>query len=521
MADITIKMESIFGGESPTEYFSSPGQFRASYAIDPDFPLTDSGVKMSGMIRPTSMAKFSASEITGVPLWIVVNPKDTNAYVYCSDGKVHVVNSSLAMGTALNSGSALSSANGNGAAYYDNYLYLAKQTDVARYGPLNGSPSLVQDYWTSTLGKAALINTTYPSLRGITLPNHVMHRHTDNKLYFADVVGNQGVLHYIRTSKSSAEGDTNDASTFNALDFPYGEWPTAIETYGTDLCVALVEGLNATVKQSRAKLSFWNTTDDSFSKIFEHEFPDPIITAVKNVNGNLYVFSGNTSGGCRVSVFAGGYSVQEIAYYEDSLPPFPDAVEAELSRIYFGGSMTDPDAVAVVKSIGSKRSAIPMGIHTPFKASSSGTNGWVSAIRLFEQASAAKTRPIIGWSDDSGKGLDKISTTYGAWLFQSPMYRIGRPFQIKKITIPLGQAMASNMTITPKILYDDASKNETGGSGVLPVINSTNFASSERQVVLYPQEIGYNNYYLELKGSGTALIVPGLPITFEIDYVNN
>ena len=518
MAKQTIQIGSIFAGESPSEYFGPQGAevFRASYSVDPDFPKDDSALKMSGMIRPTAMAKFSGTEVTGVPLWIVTNPKSTNIYVYANDGKVHTVASNLTMGTALNSGNALTTSTGNGAAYYDNYIYFATNTDISRYGPLNGSPSLSQVYWVTTLSKTALVNTTYPSVRGVALPNHVMHRHTDNKLYFADVVGNQGVLHYIRTSKSSVEGDTNDASTYNALDFPYGYYPTAIETYGTDLCIALIEGTDTTIKQKRAKIAFWNTVDSSYSKITDVEFPDPLITAVKNINGNLYVFSGNASGGYRVSVFAGGYSFQQIAYFEDGLPPLPGAVDAELSRLVWGGFITDPDTVAVVRSYGSKRSDMPTGIQTPFKATSAGANPHVTALKFVEHASNSKLRPIIGWSDDSAKGLDKLSTTYGTWLWQSKIFRIGKPFQVTKVTIPLMQAVTTNMTITPKIIVDDTSTSYTQ-----TVVNSTNFAAGERSITLYPSTFGKNNFYLELKGTGTALLTVGLPITIEIEIEDN
>src|SRR3990167_3624204 len=254
MAFLEIIKDLILPGRTSSQYYGRKGQFQYSIGIDPDMPATDSAVRSSGIIRPTAMAKFSGTEITGVPLWMITNPKDTNCYVYANDGKVHVVTSALAMGTALNSGTALTASSANGAGYYDNKLILIKNTDVAVYQPLNGSPTLNQTYWTTTLSKTALTNTTYPSINGVVMPNHVGYKHTDDKFYFCDVVGNQGVLHYIKTSKTTVEGDTNDGSTYNALDFPYGWYPTAITSFGTYLLIALIEGTNTTITQKPAKL---------------------------------------------------------------------------------------------------------------------------------------------------------------------------------------------------------------------------------------------------------------------------
>jgi|ERR1051326_3586913 hypothetical protein len=521
MSNITLSIDSILGGEQASEFYGQKGQFLSSIGINPDFPKDDSSRQASGFLRPTAMAKFSGSTVTGVPLWIIPNPKDTNIYVYANDGKLHSVSSSLSMNS---NPTAPTSASGNGAEYYDNYLYLAKNTDIARYGPLDGTPSLTQSYWVGSLGKTALTNTTYPSIRGIAIPNHPMHRHTDNKLYIGDVSaasatgGNKGVLHFIRTKKaSSIEGNTNDGSNANAVSFPYGYYPTAIESYGSDLAVALIEGTNTTLKQKRAKVSFWDTTSTTYNKITDVEFPDPLITALKNVNGVLYVWSGNASGGVRLSRFIGGYSFEEVLYLEEGVPPFQGAVDAEMNRLIWGAYMTDPESFAVVKAYGSKMKALGTGTFTPFTATSATTtNQIVTAVKFVEQANNSRLRPIIGWADNSAKGLDSISTTYGVSRWDSSVFRIGRPFIIKKVRIPLAQAVAANMTLIPTIYVDEASS-----STALTTINSTNYPNSERNVVLYPDVSGKHNFYLSLRWSGTALLTVSLPITIEVELLND
>lgn len=512
MAKQTITIDSILGGQSALQNYGTKGQYQSAIGIDPDFPISDSAVRASGYLRPTSMEKFSGSEVTGVPLWIITNPKNNETYVYANDGKIHNIDSNLAMGTAL---TAATSSSGNGSAYYDNKLLWAKNTDIYATSDVGGTPTVDQTYWTSTLGLTALTNTTYPSINGVEMPNHVMHRHpADNKVYICDVnSANQGILNFIKTKKTTVEGDTDNGSTYNALDFPIGYYPAAIESYGTDLAVALFEGTDTTISQAPAKVSFWDTTSSSFSKIVDVEFPDPLITAMKNVNGVLYVWSGQATGGYRVSRFVGGYSFQEVYYSEEGYPPLQGAVDHDMNKIIWGSNITDPTTAACVKSIGSKMAQLGQPVHTPFKATSAGANGWVTAVKYLEDANNSRRRPVIGWDDDSAKGLDKISTTYGTSVFRSEVFRVGQPFKITKIKFPLSQAVAANMTITPKIFIDDGSSSST-----LTAINSTTFPNSERNTVIKPQGVsGDHDFFVELTWSGTALLTAALPISIEIE----
>jgi hypothetical protein len=444
---------------------------------------------------------------------MVTNPKDTNTYTYANDGKCHTVASDLTMGTALNNGTALSASSGNGAAYYDNYLYLAKNADIARYGPLNGSPSLThltQNYWTSTLSLTAPTDTTYPSINGVEMPNHVMHRHTDDKLYFADVASNKGIINYVKTTYTSAEGDTDDGSTYEALDFDYGQYPTAIETYGTDLAIATIEGVDTTTKQKPAQLSFCHTTSASYNKITSVEFPDTLITALKNVNGILYVFSGYASGGCRISKFIGGYSFEEVAWLPDIYPPLGGAVDHLLERVVFGSNTTDPEASASVFAIGSPDRRVPMGLHNILRATGTGANPWVTCLK-YTQQDGNLDQPIIGWTDDdTAKGLDKISTTYGDYnVWQSTTYRLGREFSIQKMYIPLSVAIGANTTFTIKFVDDT-------GATTLHTVNNTN-NTGQRIIEIQPEGVFYNKGYFQLEWTGTALCPVALPIEVEFE----
>lgn len=112
-------------------------------------------------------------------------------------------------------------------------------------------------------------------------------------------------------------------------------------------------------------------------------------------------------------------------------------------------------------------------------------------------------------------GLDKLSTTavYNS-VWRSQMFNIGQKFEINEIRIPLGATVAANMTITPKLYFDDLSSSLT-----LPIINNTNF-SGKRVINFKNPDLktarGYNNFLLELTWSGTTELPVLLPITIII-----
>lgn len=514
MPGFTVKIDNILGGQGPSLFFNGPSEFDTSIGIDPDMPISDSVVRISGMLRPTAMAKFSSTNVTGYPLHFLTSPKNALIYAYMSDGKITSYTNALSSETLV--GTPTSGA-GNGAGYYDNYHYFLTPTDVSRYGPLNGSPSLVNNYWTSTLAKTALINTSYPAINGVTIPNHPSHYHAPNHtFYFGDVVGGKGTIHFIKTTKTSVEGDTDNGSTYAKLTTtPFGYLPTCFESYGSDLVTGWVQGTDANVLQKNAVITFWDTVATSPTKTISAELPDPLVTAMRNVDGILYVWLGNTQGGTRVIKFAGGYSFQEVGFWEECYPPLAGAVDHWLNRVIFGGQTSYPEVSASVFAVGSKSATLSANnpVHNILKTTSAGANPMVTACKYVLQGNNKIRSPIVGWKDDSTQGIDKISTTYGVSVWRSEVFRIGRPFQIKSIRIPLAVAVASNMTLIPKIFLDEQTANVA-----LQTINATNYPNSQKNIVQSLKAptyavAGWHNFQLELRWSGTVLLPVSLPIT--------
>jgi hypothetical protein len=368
----------------------------------------------------------------------------------------------------------------------------------------------VDNVWKgATLGSlTALTNTKYPTFRSVDMPNHVGHVHGDSTLYFCDFKNGQGLIHKISTTKVTNEGDTNATSVpsaYNALDLPFGFYPTDLVSYDTDILIIGIYQTDTTTNQGRSAFVIWDTTSDSFSTgpIF---FPDPIASACMNVNGTIYIWTGNAQDGVRISVYTGGVSVREIVFQEEGLPPFAGAVDALGNRIVWGGFSTYPSTGAVVWAYGSKSANLPIGLHNVMKTSSSGANPHVTAVKYMQQNS---------FTHDSTQGIDQYSTTATLSSKIRFLFNVGVKCDIVMVSIPFAGAIDANTTITPTLYFDDLSTNK-----VLTTINNTNY-TGERKVIYNGTELKdcfcFNNFILEIAWTGTNPLPVALPIIIGID----
>lgn len=381
--------------------------------------------------------------------------------------------------------------------------------------------SLITDaVWTgATLGSlTALQNTKYPTLRGVSIPNHMGHVHGDNSLYFFDFKSGQGLVHKISTIKTTNEGDTNGStvpSAYNALDLPWGFYPTTMESYGSDLIIFGIYTTDTTTNQGRSAFVIWDPTDTTSFKIGPIFLPDPLVTASLNVSGIVYVWSGNSVNGVRLSRYNGGQTTRDVLYQEEGLPPLAGAVDALGSRIVWGGFQTVPAAGAVVWAFGSKDARLPLGLNNICKTSSAGTNPLVTALKYVQQSSNVTPKVVPAWTDGTGSGLDQYSTTATLASTLRWMFNIGSQFSIVEIKIPLAGAVNSTTTITPKLYFDDLSSSKT-----LTVINNTNYPSKRKVVYNGPElkdSLAFNNLVFELAWTSTNPLPVGLPISIEVD----
>ena len=523
-----VKIESILGGISPMSDFASEGQCYDLFSVDPSLGLL-SGVpslyiKSSGLIVPTvTSISSNVDSLASAGLWMVSNPKNSYIYVYDFVGSVYTNSGNILSGLGdLNDGG---TSIGNGASYYDNYIYFSRSTTVARYGPLDGTPSFTDDYWVGTLAKTALSNTTYPVVQStyanINMPNHFLHRHSDGRLYIADVVGNKGAIHYVQTTKTTVEGDTDNGSTYNALEFGYGLWPTAITSYGDSIVVALFEGISTNkFRQSNAKIAIWDTVSTSYNSITWLEFPDNLVTSIINVNGTLYFVSGDqTNEGFRLSKYLGGDTFQEVSFFGDGYLPLPGATLSIGESLLFG-SYSRSSALPTIYRKKLRANSISDGV---FKlgAATSPSNGMVTAISTYPDLNSTALGSLPAFcTADTNTNTYKMgyinvgsSTTEVYAVFTSEVFRVGSKFKITKISIPVSKSLPSTAGGSVRVYVDNFSSSYS-------VLSSISGYSGQKRIVIRPKGcVGENNFVLQFTFTSSNYAV-GLPVIIEYEVID-
>lgn len=530
MAITELKINSIIQGQAPSQYFGQDGTFLASTAIDSDYPISSSSTKTSGFCVPIGYAKFSGSNVTASVVAVITNPKNTLTYNVLSNGRIVSYDSSQANETLVGT---CAGGSAGGAAYYNNYIYIfgtgASHNDVSRYGPLNNSPTLVDAVWTgATLGsQAVLSNTTYPTIRSVSIPNHWGYVHGDNSLYFLDFESKaggsypgQGLVHRIHTKKTTDEGDTNDTTVptlYGALRLPLGFYPTSICTVSVNIMVIGIYTTDNNISQGKAAFVMWDPTNTTSFYLGPIPLADTLATACLNADGQIYVWTGNAQNGVRLSTYVGGESVKDILLQEEGLPPLAGAVDYLGNRVVWGGFTTVPNDNGCVWAYGSKDPRLPSGLNNIAKVSAAGTTPIVTALKYVQQDSYKQPKMLLGWTDGTGSGIDKYSSSATQQAVIRWMFNVGKRFQIQKIRIPFAGAVAANTTIQPKIHFDDFSATP---SNTLTTVNNTNYSGKRKVIYKGPAVQGYvgdNNFVLELAWTGTNPLTVGLPISVWVD----
>jgi hypothetical protein len=423
---------------------------------------------------------------------------------------------------------------GNGMAFYDKYMYFATDTDITRYGPLDGSatPGWEENFWQDILPMTSLTSHSYPyallaSGTSAQLPNHYLHPHSDGRLYIADALSSQGFIHYIKTTG----GVAGSSSAYQALTLPTGLVPICMESLGANLVIAAYEQSQAASstnfglrsKTGRAKIAFWDTLSQNINAITWVEFPDGLITAMKNVNGTLYVFSApaEKTAGLRISKYIGGNTFDDVWSSEEALAPFPGAVDGTANRLVFGSYTTIPASSGCVYSLGLASSGLSNGGFCPF-VSSTQDNAMVTALILPANSGRGKgwDYPVFGSSDFSStfrlENIDGSSNCNSMWW--SSVFRVGQRYKITKIRVPIAEPLTAGTTVIPKIYTDDG----FGTAYTLTSLTSANFGTTKRNIVIHPVNLtGESNFWLELKWSTSYPLVVGLPITIEYELIND
>lgn len=117
--------------------------------------------------------------------------------------------------------------------------------------------------------------------------------------------------------------------------------------------------------------------------------------------------------------------------------------------------------------------------------------------------------------------LFKKSNDYTFAVWRSQVFRIGEPFMVKKIRLPLSGPIGSGQEIIPILRFDGNSDSSVG-----TIINSAQYTDSEQIITLFPdnfndQVVGINDFFLELQFTGSERIGVTFPIFIEVEKIES
>jgi len=532
LKEVKKQFPSILGGWSSIFYGGKEDQYLDSVGIDPEIiNELDGFYNVFGTIIPNWIrTDITSPSLAGnAPMWITAAPTTQGAYVYGSGGTLYTIGLLWRIdeeGGIINTGG-----EGNGLVERMDYLYLATGTDIVRFGTLSATgPTAILNYWTSSangLGQAALTDTDYPLLlagASINFPNHPMHLHNDGYVYVGDYASGVGQIHSFYVSSAGAT-----TVYFADLLLPPGYYPFDIKSYGTDLAIVASRISNVTgsglVRFSDSALFLW----DTISKNFYRQVPIPfeLATALANKNGELYVLCGNyggnvNSGGVNLLKYLGGMSFDTIASRPESRTPSAGAVDVYGNMIAFGGSYSfggTSTTAAGAMAVGYRNAELPSRAFNFIQRATVTTRPYqlVSALKFMKERGI---NPVLGWSTGSdGDGDWQIGIDAYLMKQQNSMFRylpvnVGKPFTLRRITLPLTGTVSAETEITPVVWIDNGAKLHE-----LKTINSTNYPNADLLIEYGGLQIpGKLNFILQLKFTSSIIrgIAPGA--SYELDY---
>jgi hypothetical protein len=113
--------------------------------------------------------------------------------------------------------------------------------------------------------------------------------------------------------------------------------------------------------------------------------------------------------------------------------------------------------------------------------------------------------------------LFKKTDTQQFTIWRSPVYNIGKDFDVMSISFNLGVDLESGTSIIPKLYFDNERDSATSTT-----INAVNYSNDNKLIEITSKNFdnsthGKHNFFLEFQFTGAALAVIDLPITIDVD----
>lgn len=384
------------------------------YRSDPDVLQTNyAATKMSGTID------------TDLITWIT--PVNSDVYFYGNSGKLYYRVGGTGTLTVLGT---VSTSQGQGMEFFNDYVYLGGSAKAARYGPISGTPSLTDPYGTIASVQA---ETWLP------MANFINYWCMGNGRYL-----------------STYDGTTY---TYNQLTLPLGYHIRCLTPItGKFLAIGTYQG-NSINAVGNSKIFLWDGSATTYNDIIEINegginamlFHQNNLYIWAGIHGNIYAWTGNLTKLKRVPQIGVGKYIEV----------YPGAVTVQNGIPYFAVSNSDSTTVfRGVYSYGQVNKNYPNSLNFDYPISTGTYQG--TAVIIGAVKGISPSQFYIGWQDTAGTiGTDQVSTSlyYTSSRFETLVFDDKQPYKQKyaKIVKASFKPLAAGQSVAVEYKLDNAS----------------------------------------------------------------
>lgn len=450
--------------------------------------------ELPGIVKLNNiLAKVSGSNVTDTVKWIVRDPvtnSGANFYAVDGSGDVYVSTNTGASFAALGS-QPTDGGEGQGMAIWKNHLFVARETILDVYGPLDSSPN-----W----------NNGFKTDLTADLEWHPMLvSKLDGKLYIgsgrymatlAEVAGQNFLDSDSNTFTWSGGDSSNNALTLTDEDYRIkclaeqrnnlmmGTWKGSTSTDGSN------------IKENKvADIIPWDGSSTATGNPIQ--MTENGVNAMINIGGFLYILAG-IDGNIYKS---DGINAWQIGQIPNSIAdtsggkyfvPYPGAIINYKGKLFFGMSSTEENDFELRDGIGiySLTETSNGNILTLEHFISEEVTGSANPTIVGALLGVGRDQLLAGWRNNATFGLDLTTTTSFAYTtdysgyFESPLYQVGtflNPRQFTEMEFRLAKVLAISEGIRVKFRTNLTASYKTLGTFTTAEIGTgkTSFRTEE------------------------------------------
>jgi hypothetical protein len=367
VAEQKTPITGAFGGISIAKKVGQTGSFQFGTHLNITSDPNEITLNLTG-------TKKSASIVTDLIKWVVDGtPFDSNRYAYGDTGNIYKIDVNDTFTLLKN----VTNSHGQGMEVQNNYLYYTQDTQIGRYGPLNGSPSFTDNWQTG-------LNSTATSLFApiAVLNDRLIVGHGNNVATWDGAIWTLAALTLPAQLNVRAISRTDQYVLL-------GAWRGTAVTASEDGYVYLYDGLSETFNDSYPTEGGLNAINYYRNTLF----------SIQGKNGFIYTDT---------SPFNKKHQIPKLEIRK-FVEVFPGACTTWNNMTFFGISNSDSTAVTRgVYSWGSKQSSVFADALNYTFTISTGNNGSTVQIGAVKGIGSDL---YIAWKDGTSYGVDKVDET--------------------------------------------------------------------------------------------------------------